>query len=454
MLKNFTTFAYLKSSLRKEIYFMTLELNRFISKHLYKAILLCLLAALSTPLFSQTILNSPYSYIGMGEVDPNIAPSQLAMGGIGVSSSNGIYVNTQNPALLARNRYTTFEAGLNVELKNMQDYRQKQQLLGGNYKYLTLSVPVSNRWTLSFGLSPYSTIQYETRSYRRLNILGLDSLIYNYAGNGNISRVSISNGFRIGKGLYLGLETNVLFGNVTRGVGTQNMTDGQYYKVQMERRVDYGGFAFKAGAAYQAKVGKDLFFNVGATMDLTSQTSATEISRFVTYDLGGLNLINADTVGKATPFTQHLPVTTKVGISLEKPAKFMVGVDFSSTNWSNIDNFLGNIQSLPKTYRVAVGGEITPDFEAVSNYFKRIVYRAGFNYATTPYSILNNGNFAKEVNVTLGIGLPLRNLSYLNLSYQLGKRGTVANNGLEEQFHRVTLGLTLSDLWFVKQRIN
>lgn len=433
---------------------MTLDLNRIISKPMYKAVLVFLFMALSMPIFSQTILNSPYSYIGMGEVDPNIAPSQLAMGGIGVSSSNGIYVNTQNPALLARNRYTTFEAGINVEYKNMQDYRQKQSLFGGNYKYLMLSVPVSNRWTLSFSLSPYSSIQYETRSYRRLNVLGLDSLIYNYAGNGNISKVSISNGVRIGKGLYLGLETNVLFGNVIRGVGTQNMTDGQYYKVQLERRVDYGGFAFKAGAAYQARLKKDLFLNIGATMDLTSQTSATEISRFVTYDLSGLNLVNADTVGKSTPFTQYLPVTTKFGVSLEKPAKWMVGIDYSSTNWSNIDNFLGNSQRLPRTHRIAVGGEITPDFEAVSNYFKRVIYRFGANYATTPYSILNTGSYAVEKNLTFGMGFPLRNLSYINLSYQIGTRGNISRNGLEEQFHRLTLGLTLSDLWFIKQRIN
>ncbi len=434
---------------------MTLDFNiTRNTKNLFKAICLFLFVWITFPANSQTILNSPYSYIGLGEVEQNVAPSQLAMGGIGIATSNGIYVNTQNPALLARNRYTAFEAGVNMEFKGMQDARQKQQLLGGNYKYLMLSLPVNNRWTMSFSLSPYSTIQYETKSYRRLNVLGLDSLIYNYSGQGNISKVGISNGVRIGKSFFLGLETNVLFGNVIRGVGTQNMSDGQYYKVQLEKRMDYAGFAFKAGAAYQTKVGTDLFLNLGATMDLTSSTQATEISRFVIYDLGGLNFINADTVGKATPFTQYLPVSTKFGFSLEKPAKWTVGVDYASTNWSKIDNFLGNSNKLPTTYKISVGGEFIPDFEAVSSYFKRISYRAGFNYATTPYSILDNGNYASETNFTLGLGLPLRNLSYLNLSYQAGKRGSVANNGLEEMFHRITLGLTLSDLWFIKQRIN
>ena len=434
---------------------MILALN--LSKHtqqLIRAVIVLIFTIVSAPIYSQTVLNSPYSYIGMGEVDQNIAPSQLAMGGIGIATSNGIYVNTQNPALLARNRYTAFEAGVYMELKSMQDARQKQQLLGGNYKYVMLSLPVSNRWTLAFSLSPYSTIQYETKSYRRLNVLGIDSLIYNYSGQGNITKIGISNGVRIGRGFYLGLETNVLFGNVIRGVGTQNMSDGQYYKVQLEKRMDYAGFAFKGGAAYQTKIGTDLYLNLGATLDLTSSTQATEISRFVTYDLGGLNVVNADTVGKATPFTQHLPVSTKFGFSIEKAANWTIGVDYSTTNWSKIDNFLGNSGTLPTTYKIAIGGEYIPDFEAVSGYMKRISYRAGFNFATTPYSILDNGKYASETNFTFGLGLPLRNLSFLNLSYQVGKRGSVANNGLEEQFHRLTLGLTLSDLWFIKQRIN
>lgn len=430
-----------------------LKLFKF-KKPLLRVCFLFLFALITSPLFSQTILNSPYSYIGMGEVDQNIPPTQLAMGGIGIATSNGIYINTQNPALLARNKYTTFEAGLNMELKTMQDTRQKQQLLGGNYKYVALSLPVSNRWTLAFSLSPYSSIQYETKSYRRLNVLGLDSLIYNYAGQGNISKVGISNGFRIGRSFLIGLETNILFGNVTRGVGTQNLSDGQYYKVQLEKRMDYAGFAFKAGTAYQAKIGKDLFLNLGATMDLTSSTKGTDISRFAIYDISGLNIINADTVGKSTPFTQYLPVSTKFGVSIEKAANWTIGLDYSSTNWSKIDNFLGNLNTLPNTYKIALGGEFIPDFESVSNYLKRVSYRMGFNYATTPYSILDNGKFATETNITFGLGLPLRNLSYLNLSYQLGKRGSVANNGLEEQFHRITLGLTLSDLWFIKQRIN
>jgi hypothetical protein len=42
----------------------------------------------------------------------------------------------------------------------------------------------------------------------------------------------------------------------------------------------------------------------------------------------------------------------------------------------------------------------------------------------------------------------------LNIAYQVGRRGLITDNGMEEQYHRLTLGLTFSDLWFQKQKIN
>ena len=51
--------------------------------------------------------------------------------------------------------------------------------------------------------------------------------------------------------------------------------------------------------------------------------------------------------------------------------------------------------------------------------------------------------------------LPLRNfLNYVNVSYQIGKRGALADNMLEEQYQRVVIGLTLGDIWFRKVKID
>ena len=403
---------------------------------------------------AQTIQNSPLSYIGMGELYTPEAATNSMMGGIGVSNSNGIYSNVLNPALLARNHYTVFEVGIHGESKALQDYRQKQQVYGGNYQSLNLTLPANLRWTMAFSIRPHSAVEYTTRSYRRLNVLGLDSLIYGYEGRGGITKLSFSNGVRIGKEFYIGLESSFLFGTVNRNVSTQNMSDGQYYKIQLENLNRYSDFTFKGGVAYRKDLKNDLFLNLGATMDLSSSVSATQLRRFAILDLSGINVINSDTLEKTTTIRQNLPVTQAYGLSIEKVAKWMVGIDYSQTDWTAVDNNLGRSGKLPKSSKISIGGEYTPDFTSVSNYIKRMTYRIGYSYTTTPYDYSANGKYAVDQNLSAGVSVPLRNLSYVNIAYQVGRRGLLADNGLEEQYHRITIGLTLSDLWFVKQRIN
>lgn len=420
----------------------------------FRSLFVLLFIITANALQAQTILNSPYSYLGMGEIQHQENVTNMMMGGIGVSNSNGIYTNVVNPALIARNRYTNLEVGVNTEYKTLQDYRQQQKVFGGNYQSLNITLPITNRWTLAVGIRPHSAVEYETRSYRRLNLLGVDSLIYSYKGSGGVSKVSISNGVRISKDFYVGLQMDYLFGQVNRNVATQNMSDGQYYKVQLEDLTSYSDVQFKAGFAYRAQLKPDLFLNVGATLDLNSSLNAKQTKRFATMNLSGLTVINADTLEKSVAFVQQIPVSKRIGISLEKPGAWMIGMDYSYTDWSKVSNNLGRSTSLPASHKIAVGGEYTPDIESISSYLKRTTYRMGVSYEKTPYDFLGNGNYAADQNVSFGMALPLRNLSLLNLAYQLGRRGVVSTNGMEEQYHRLTIGLTFSDLWFQKQKIN
>lgn len=420
----------------------------------FRSLLIVLFLTSAPALYAQTILNSPYSYLGMGEIQKSENVTNMMMGGIGVSNSNGIYTNVVNPALLARNRWTNLEVGINTEYKTLQDYRQQQKVFGGNYQSLNLTLPISSRWTMAVGIRPHSAVEYETRSYRRLNLLGVDSLIYSYKGSGGVSKVSISNGVRIYKEFYVGLQMDYLFGQVNRNVATQNMSDGQYYKVQLEDLTSYSDFQFKAGFAYRANLKPDLFLNLGATLDLNSTLHANQVKRFATMDLSGLTVINADTLEKSTDFVQQIPIAKRFGLSLEKAAKWMIGVDYSFTDWSKVTNNLGRSATLPASHKVSIGGEYTPDIESISSFVKRTTYRFGASYEKTPYDFLGNGNYAVDKNLSFGVALPLRNLSFLNVAYQVGRRGLITENGMEEQYHRLTLGLTFSDLWFQKQKIN
>ena len=98
-----------------------------------------------------------------------------------------------------------------------------------------------------------------------------------------------------------------------------------------------------------------------------------------------------------------------------------------------------------------MGGQITPDPEKLNKYWKLIQYRFGLYYATNNVMLRNTQ--LNEIGLTLGIGLPLRKvLSTVNFAVTVGQKGTTANELIQEQFVKVTLGFTFNDKWFTKRK--
>ncbi|MDZ7896477.1 MAG: outer membrane protein transport protein [Arcicella sp.] len=409
-------------------------------------------------LFSTTFIkaqqtNSPFSYLGIGEVATGGTAVQSAMGGLGVASSNGVYINTLNPALLARNRYTTFEMGVNMEGKIMQNDRRQSNTFGGKLNPIMLSLPASSKWTLLLGLAPVSNVDYETFSSRKLNIIGTDSVTYTYLGDGGLNKALVSNGVKVSKDMYVGLETAFMFGVINRDVTTQNFSDAQNYQVKLADRTNYSGVNFKLGWAWKPKISKNYFLNIGATADFAQNVSAKSLKRFTISDAGGINLINADTLNN-TEGTITLPATYRFGISLESPAKLNVSFDYSLTQWSGFKNLNGSNEGLRDSHTFALGAEYIPKFDALNGYFNHVMYRAGVNYTTSPYAF-NGVNVANDMSFSVGASFPLRTISYFNVAYVRGRRGVLATNGLEEVYNKIVIGFSLGDFyWFRKPKID
>lgn len=421
-----------------------------IAAHRFLLIASCTLFAFKTNA-QQT--NSPFSYLGIGEVYSGGTAVNSMMGGLGVANSNGIYINTLNPALLARNRYTVFEMGLNMEAKSMQNDRQRSNTFDGSLNPVMLALPASPRWTLALGLAPYSVVNYKTFTSQKLSIVGTDSVTYTYNGDGGLNKAVVSNGVRIFKDMYVGLETAYLFGVINRDVITQNLSDSQRYQVRLADRTNYSGVHFKLGWAWKPKLNKDYFLNIGATAEFAQNMGAKSLKRFTINNSTGLQQVNADTL-KQSSGNVSLPAIYRVGISLEKPAKLLVSLDYSMTQWAGFQNLNGSSENLRNASTVALGAEYIPQFDALNGYFNHVMYRAGVNYTTTPYSI-NGGNAATDMSFSVGASFPLRTISYINVAYVRGKRGTLTTTGIEEVYNKIVIGFSLGDFyWFRKPKID
>jgi hypothetical protein len=94
---------------------------------------------------------------------------------------------------------------------------------------------------------------------------------------------------------------------------------------------------------------------------------------------------------------------------------------------------------------------------STKSYWSHVTYRAGFYFG--PDYIKADGNDLPQIGASLGGGFPVRKSTYtnqftfINLAFEVGKRGN-NNNVLKENLFRISLGLTLSDLWFMKKKYN
>ena len=82
-----------------------------------------------------------------------------------------------------------------------------------------------------------------------------------------------------------------------------------------------------------------------------------------------------------------------------------------------------------------------------------ITYRAGFKYEKT--GLIVNTRSIEDVSISAGMGFPIGgNFSNINLGLEYGKRGTTASGLVQENYLNVSVGLSFSDRWFVKRKID
>ena len=122
----------------------------------------------------------------------------------------------------------------------------------------------------------------------------------------------------------------------------------------------------------------------------------------------------------------------------------------TTKNWSEFSNF-GDSDNLDNSSRFAFGLEFTPDRKAINKYFQMVRYRLGAYTANTYLNL--RGQHLQEKVVSFGFGLPMkRSGALLNLSAELGQRGTTQENLIQDTFARFKIGLVLSDIWFIKRK--
>ena len=153
----------------------------------------------------------------------------------------------------------------------------------------------------------------------------------------------------------------------------------------------------------------------------------------------------------------------KYGLSFSKDKKWFFGTQYSFAQSENFKNDFFNQGkiSYENANSLSFGGYILPDYSSITDYWKRIVYRAGFRSENAGIKIDNNS--LKQNIFSIGASFPLggyysannvSGFSNLNVGLEFGSRGINSGSLLKESFWALRIGLSLNDLWFIKRKYN
>ncbi len=413
----------------------------------------------------QSLGNSPYSRLGIGEAAPGAGLLRnQGMAGVGVASPTAFYANEVNPALAWHTRYVTFDVGVTGQLKDLKTSTQSQRTGNATLGYFALALPISSRWGAVVGLRPLSTVDYASRTEIKVAGDPLGRVEVRNEGSGGISQVYLSHGVRLAGGVSAGAELSYVFGSVetsssTRLLAGTNATESVERTVILDRR-RYGDFLLRGGLAYEKKMGAaGMLLTAGATAQLGSDLHVTrrraQERRIVTQaDDVYESLLLSDSVRSRT----HLPGLFTAGVGLANASgSRSVSIEASAQPWTEFRADGVASRSLADAWRVAAGGEWTPDPNSVESYFRRVTYRAGV-YTGQNGWLDRTGTAIQDAGVTWGFALPLGKVATfegatLQTSFAYGQRGFNSDAAVRERYLRAQIGVAFSSIWFVKRRI-
>ncbi|MBK5207944.1 MAG: hypothetical protein JJE44_00385, partial [Flavobacteriaceae bacterium] len=221
------------------------------------------------------------------------------------------------------------------------------------------------------------------------------------------------------------------------------------------------GLTLNGGFQYKRKLNTKLDFLFGGNFNFNNELEANGNEYLYTIDL-------ASGVQKDINYEEEVkgilksPLKSTIGLGLGKDNKWYAGVDYSFQNALELNGGVFNNYSkidYDKYSKLAVGGFYTPKFNSINSYWDRITYRAGVKFENTGLLVDASGNGTdftaiNDFGISFGVGLPMsKQLSNLNIGFEIGKRGQTTNGLVQENYVNFRLGLSLNDKWFKKLEI-
>lgn len=393
---------------------------------------------------SEGLTSSPYSLYGLGVINQSSIGKSNGMGYTGIGLKTETEINNLNPAnysLINENSFF-YDIGIKGEYNDYSNLGNNEAKTTFNFSSFAMAFRITDRLGVGITMVPYSDVGYSLLGIQT-NIEGSSETFESgVTGLGGLSDLRFNVGYGIMEGLRVGGSISFLFGNIEENESFQISSS----TFQLSETTNYSGVRLGFGMQYD--IVKNL--TIGSTIQFPTRLKGN-LKRSVLKTLEGIEIAVEENEG-ANSANFNMPLELGIGMSSVFYESLTVSVDYKKNYW-NATGQSENIGSYMDQDIYGFGLEYLKNPKGFKRW-ERVQYRAGFNYDNGNLAI--NGQKIEGFNFTTGIGLPISKgtNSRINLAYSYGSKGQIENILIKEDYHMLTLNLSLEDLWFRKRKID
>jgi hypothetical protein len=397
---------------------------------------------ISVSSFAQSISSSPYSLYGLGSSYDSDFGMLPAIGSSGMALPSDKFINNLNPASLGfmfKNHFL-FDVGGKSIFSSYQDNSKTENRNNFQFSHIAFAFPITSKSAFNLALKPYSSATFKISNL----ILPIQDSQENYlldvTGTGGLNDFDLSYGYRVNKRLSLGISTSFLFGNTT---DDRNYTISNSITTIL-KKTNYNGIRPVLGAQFIA----DSTLTLAAKIKSPTKIQASKVQTVATTNTSGGITIESEVQSDVDDY--FMPLEIGVGISKVFKNNLNLTFDYEKALWNttNQSDLYGTFANQDK---FALGFSYKKK-KTYGSYFNTIKYAAGLNYDTGYLEI--DGQKVDNRSISVGFSIPIENtFSSLNVTYSYGQKGKISTDLIKENYHKLSLNLSLDGFWFVKRKI-
>ena len=396
--------------------------------------------------FAQNDTSTPYSLFGLGVENKTATGGLTGLGNSGIAQKNKYEINIYNPANLANldQKSLLYEFGINGIYSTIKNDDTNDTTNDANLSHVAIAFPIKQGLGFSLGVLPHTKVGYDVDIENNIES-STDTYWTRISGEGGLSKFYLASGLKISKNLALGVDLSFLFGTISQ---ESQIYESSFVSISDENR--YNGIKLKTGLQYTLPKINNKEFTIGAILELPTFLNGTQTrNAYKLFENETEITLSENEESDLDDF--ELPLVYGFGVTSILNKNITTSFDYKKLLWENTDQLQNNERYVNQDI-YAFGLEFKPTNGRTTNYWNKIKYRLGFNYDTGFLKISNTQ--IDSYFVSVGLGMPLKkDKTNFNISYSYGTEGTIDNNLIQENFHKITLNLNFVGNWFNKRKI-